>query len=111
MNKLANVEIYVNSSNRNAVCVLECSTPASLESISNVSIELLNGTIIDSATYPDCFTWNIMDGTKCVIHLYLGRASLGLENGVYNADLFLFDEYNYQGAHFGKLRLFVYNRG
>ena len=110
MDELFNVDVYLNSSNRNSFCVLECDAPASLETVSKISLEFFNGIVVDSEKYPRCFRWNISGVGKCVVYLYLGREDIDISNGVYNADVFLYDEYNHQGAWGGKIRLFIYNR-
>lgn len=110
METVSNLDVYVNSSNRDALCALECDLPTNLITVTKVSIELVSGPVIDSDKFPRCFVWRYLDPKKCVIDLFLGREDLGIENGVYNCDLFLHDEVHYQGAWFGKLRLFLYNR-
>lgn len=110
MDTVSNLDVYVSSSNRDSLCALECNLPSNLITVNKVSIELVNGYKIDSDSFPRCFVWKFVAPKKCVIDLFLGREDLGLENGVYNSDLYLYDEVHYQGAWFGKVRLFIFNR-
>lgn len=104
-----NVAVFTNSSNRASVQLLECDNPIDLRSVTKVAIDLVSGPKIDSDTYPTCFQWG---GTveAGVIYLFLGKAELGLGTGVYNGKFFIYDDWNYQGAFIGDIRLFVYDR-
>ena len=108
MSLISDIDIYINSSNRESLCVLECDLPVDLRGVSKISIETLDGETVDSEMYPQCFEWGYPAERKCVISLYLGRADLGLGNGVHNADLYLYDEFHSQGSWYGMVRLFVY---